>query len=89
MSQVPWPSIAPSEDAPEAQEKKSVALSYFDEAFAEAQHDGLDRDTIAHAALFSAWSDLIGRFGEEAVAKYAEGLPDRIRQGCYSPVRRH
>jgi hypothetical protein len=81
--------IGPPEDGHEAHETKRAALAYLDEAFAEARHDGLDADSIAHAALFAAWSDLVGRYGEEAVAKFAEGVADKIRQGSYSPVRKH
>jgi hypothetical protein len=89
MSELPLTLIAPAEDGPEAQNRKRAALSYLDEAIAEARVDGLDAETLAHAALFAGWSDLIARHGEEAVAKFAESVPEKIRQGSYSSVRRH
>lgn len=68
---------------------KSMALSYLIEAFAEAQRDGLDGDCVAQAALFAAFSELVTTYGEEAVATYAEGLPERIRSGAFSICARH
>ncbi len=34
--------------------------------------------------LFTAFAELVDTYGEEAVAKLAEGLPARIRKGEYS-----
>jgi hypothetical protein len=70
-------------------EEKRAALAYLTEAFAEAQLDGLDGDCVAHAALFAAFHELIATYGEEAVARFAESLPERIRGGGFSTAPRH
>ena len=68
---------------------KQAALSYVAEAFAEAELDGLDSDYMAQAALFAAFLELVATYGEEAVAQYAEGLPEKIRSGGFSTGPKH
>jgi hypothetical protein len=65
-------------------EQKQAALSYLNEAWAEARHDGVDGDCLAQASLFTALAELVGTYGEEAVAKFVEGLPTRVRNGEFS-----
>jgi hypothetical protein len=65
-------------------EQKQAALSYLNEAWAEARHDGVDGDCLAQASLFAALAELVGTYGEDAVAKFAEGLPARVRNGEFS-----
>jgi hypothetical protein len=65
-------------------EQKQLALSYLYEAWSEAQLDGVDGDCLAQAALFSALSELVNTYGEDATAKYSEGLSARIRNGEFS-----
>lgn len=77
------------EDLPESSAIKQAALSYVTEAFAEAELDGLDADYMAQAALFAAFLELVATYGEEAVAQYAEGLPDKIRSGGFSTGLKH
>ena len=69
------------------QEQKQAALAYLNEAWAEARHDGVDGDCLAQASLFAAFAELVGTYGEDAVATYAEGLPARIRNGEFSTTR--
>ena len=76
-------------DLPESSAIKQAALSYVTEAFAEAELDGLDADYMAQAALFAAFMELAATYGEEAVAQYAEGLPEKIRSGGFSTGLRH
>jgi hypothetical protein len=66
------------------QDQKMVALGYLHEAWAEALHDGIDSDCIAQACLFSALTELVTTYGEDATAKFADGLSARIRQGEFS-----
>jgi len=66
------------------QDQKMVALSYLHEAWAEAVHDGIDADCIAQACLFSALSELVTTYGEDATAKFTDGLSNRIKQGEFS-----
>jgi hypothetical protein len=65
-------------------EQKQTALGYLNEAWAEARHEGVDGDCLAQASLFAAFAELVGTYGEEAVAKFVEGLPARIRNGEFS-----
>jgi hypothetical protein len=65
-------------------EQKRAALSYLNEAWAEARHDGVDGDCLAQTSLFAALAELVGTYGEDAVAKFAENLPTRIRNGEFS-----
>jgi hypothetical protein len=65
-------------------EQKQAALSYLSEAWAEARHDGVDGDCLAQASLFAAFAELVGTYGEDAVAKFVEGLPMRVRNGEFS-----
>lgn len=65
-------------------EQKRAALSYLNEAWAEARHDGIDGDCLAQASLFAALAELVGTYGEDAVAKFVEGLPTRVRRGEFS-----
>jgi hypothetical protein len=65
-------------------EQKQAALCYLNEAWAEARHDGVDGDCLAQASLFAAFAELVGTYGEDAVAKFVEGLPVRVRNGEFS-----
>ena len=68
-------------------EQKQTALSYLSEAWADARHEGVDGDCLAQACLFTALSELVTTYGEEATAKFTEGFPARIRNGEFS-IRR-
>jgi hypothetical protein len=65
-------------------EQKRAAIGYIREAWAEARHDGIDGDCLAQASLFAALAELVGTYGEDAVAKFVEGLPSRVRNGEFS-----
>ena len=66
------------------QEQKQAALSYLNEAWAEARHDGVDGDCLAQASLFAAFAELVRTYGEDAVANFVEGLAVRVRHGEFS-----
>ena len=55
-------------------EQKQTALSYLSEAWADARHEGVDGDCLAQASLFTALAELVSTYGEDAVAKFVEGL---------------
>jgi len=65
-------------------EQKKAALGYLSEAWAEARHDGVDGDCLAQASLFAALAELVRTYGEDAVAKFVEGLPTRVRNAEFS-----
>ena len=80
----PYSSFAFARDPLPDHEQKQAALSYLNEAWAEARHDGVDGDCLAQASLFAALAELVGTYGEEAVAKFVEGMPLRVRHGEFS-----
>ena len=65
-------------------EQKQVAIGYLHEAWAEARLDGIDGDCMAQACLFAALSELVTTYGEDATAKFATGLFERIANGEFS-----
>jgi hypothetical protein len=65
-------------------DQKRVALGYLQEAWAEARHDGIDGDCLAQACLFTALAEFVTTYGEEAAAKFTDGLSARIRNGEFS-----
>jgi len=65
-------------------DQRRAAYSYVSEAFAEGRYDGIDGDCLAHAALFAAFVELVATYGEDAVGKFAEKLPERVKAGEYS-----
>jgi hypothetical protein len=70
-------------------EQKRLALGYIQEAWTEASHDGIDGDCLAQTALFLALAEFTSTYGEEATARLAENLPNRIRNGEFSVDRSH
>jgi len=74
---------------PRFAEERRAAYAYVSEAIAEGRLDGIDGDCLAHAALFAALVELVAGHGEEAVAKFAENLPQRLLDGEYSIYEKH
>jgi hypothetical protein len=74
----------PSQEPAPEREQKMVALSYVNEAWAEARMDGVDDDCMAMSCLFAAFAELVTTYGEEAAAKYADSLSKRIRNGEFT-----
>lgn len=77
------PRLPSREPIPE-REQKMAALTYVNEAWAEARLDGIDDDCMAQACLFAAIAELVSTYGEEAAAAYADTLAKRIRQGEFT-----
>ena len=71
----------------QSEEQKQAALKYILEAWEEALHDGIEPEMLAKAALFAALADLIGAYGEDAVAKMTSGLSRRIHHGEFTMKR--
>jgi hypothetical protein len=53
-------------------------------AWEEGEEDGVPPEMMAYAAIYTALTDLVSLFGEEAVATLARGLERRVRQGEFS-----
>ena len=69
-------------------DQKRVALGYLQEAWAEARHEGIDGDCLAQACLITALAEFVTTYGEEAAAKFTDGLSARIRNGEFSIEQR-
>jgi hypothetical protein len=67
--------------------QKQAALRYILDAWEEALHDGIEPEMLANAALYAALADLIGAYGEDAVAKMTTGLSRRIHHGEFTLKR--
>jgi hypothetical protein len=73
-----------NQEASSEREQKMAALGYVQEAWAEARLDGINDDCMAMTCLFAAFAELVGVYGEEAAAKYADSLSKRIRNGEFT-----
>jgi hypothetical protein len=73
-----------AQDAAPEREEKHAALGYLHGAWTQARHDGIDGDCMAQACLFTALAELVTTYGEEATARFAEGLSLRVRNGEFS-----
>lgn len=73
-----------------AADQRRAALAHVVQAFEEGRREGLDGDCLAQAALFAALSELVDTYGEEAVARFCDRLPDRVEAGEFTiPGQRH
>lgn len=77
-------SVSATEEMLADDAQKQAALSYLSEAWAEARLEGIDGDCLAQASLFTAFAELVTTYGEDAVAKFVEGLSTRIKNGEFS-----
>lgn len=60
------------------------ALSLILAAWDEGAENGVAPEQMAYAALFTALTDLVSLYGEEAVKKLAGGLERRIDMGEFT-----
>jgi len=63
------------------------ALSVILEAWEEGADRGVAPEMMAYAALFTALTDLVAAFGEDAVSSLAQGLSRRIAAGEFTIAR--
>ena len=52
-------------------EQKQAALDFLQEAWVEARLSGVDGDCMAQICLFTAFSELVSTYGEDAAARYS------------------
>ena len=65
------------------------ALDLILAAWDEGADTGVTPKQMAYAALFTALTDLVSIYGEEAVVKLTRGLERRIDSGEFTLKRRH
>ena len=63
------------------------ALNFILEAWEEGAADGIAPELLAYAALYTALSDLVAAYGEDAVAKLTAGLGPRVQSGEFTLYR--
>jgi hypothetical protein len=71
-------------EAKASDSERQAALAMLSEAWDEARIEGIDGDCLAQVALFRAFNELVSTYGEEATARYADGLGERIRRGEFT-----
>jgi hypothetical protein len=73
-----------------ANEESLRALEFILKAWEGGTDEDIPPELIAYAAMFTALIELIVAFGEENVARLAEGLVKRIRNGEFTvPAQVH
>lgn len=65
-----------------------TALNLMLAAWDEGSEMGVPPQMMAYAALFTALTDLVALYGEDAVAMLARGLEGRVEKGEFSLGRR-
>lgn len=71
----------------ESDDESLRALDCILEAWETGASSGVRPELMAYAAIYTALSDLVAAFGEEAVADLAGGLVDRVRSGEFTVHR--
>ncbi|MGL4395145.1 MAG: hypothetical protein ACRCS9_01270 [Hyphomicrobium sp.] len=66
-----------------------LALDLILAAWDEGTDSGVAPEQMAYAALFTALTDLVAIYGEDAVVKLTRGLEKRIGEGEFTLSRRH
>jgi hypothetical protein len=89
VSAIPLPASLADTVSAGSEDERRAALAYLSEAWEEARLDGIDGDCLAQVSIFTAIHELVSTYGEDATARFAEGLGDRIRRGEFSLPSRH
>ena len=63
------------------------ALRIILDAWDEGTECGVPGEQMAYAALFTALTDLVGQFGEDAVQRLVQGLEQRVLLGEFTANR--
>jgi hypothetical protein len=61
-----------------------TALALMLDAWDEGTEIGVAPELMAYAAIYTALTDLVSRFGEDAVASLADGLVRRVQKGEFT-----
>lgn len=77
---LPEPAKIPGEESVEA-------LHFILEAWEEGTDSGIAPELMAYAAIYTALTDLVTTFGEEAVVRLVDGLGARVRAGEFTLYR--
>ena len=72
----------------DSDDKTFEALNLILAAWDEGTENGVAPEQMAYAALFTALTDLVSLYGEDAVIKLAKGLERRLEGGEFTLGRR-
>lgn len=75
-------------DLSERNEDSFTALNLMLAAWDEGSDMGVPPQMMAYAALFTALTDLVSLYGEDAVSVLVRGLEGRVEKGEFSLGRR-
>lgn len=68
----------------DSEDPSFLALSLILAAWDEGTENGVAPEQMAYAALFTALSDLVSLYGEDAVVKLTHGLEKRVASGEFT-----
>jgi hypothetical protein len=68
-------------------EESVEALHFILEAWEEGTDSGIAPELMAYAAIYTALTDLVTTFGEDAVITLVDGLSTRVRAGEFTLYR--
>lgn len=74
----------PYSDLSNSEDLSFRALSLILAAWDEGAESGVAPEQMAYAALFTALTDLVSLYGEDAVIKLAQGLERRVVNGEFT-----
>ena len=83
---MPYPT-ADDLDALILEEKKRVAVEFFNEAWSSAAAEGIEPQILAESALSNALTRLTEAEGDAPVSHLVDALPDRLAWGHFLPNR--
>ena len=72
------------QDLMDTRDPSLAALGILLAAWEDGADAGIPPEMMAYASMFTALSDLVGCFGEEAVGDLMERLAARVRHGEFS-----
>ena len=74
-------------DAMILEEKKRVALEFFNEAWNSAVEEGIEAKILAESAILAIFTQLADAEGPETVSGFVKALPQRDECGDFLPNR--
>jgi len=74
-------------DLAENEDESLLALDYILQGWDAGSEAGIAPEFMAYAALYAGLTDLVGSYGEDAVAKLVAGLVKRVESGEFTLVR--
>ena len=67
--------------------ERMKAIAHFEEAFTDAELQGVSSDAMAQAALFASLLEMVSLYGEDKTAEFCETLSNRVLSGEFSVQR--